>query len=500
MASRATVSFDVAALDRRLAMPIHRQLYELLRSYIIKGKLPAGCRLPATRTIAKALNVGRNTVITAYDQLLTEGYLEARSGSGTRVVEIMLQPPVAPNPRASPTHSRFSRRGSAIASQPQFGRSQHKINFHPGFPEIDTFPFSTWARLLAQNARSRSDHLLGYYNHSGHQGLREAIAEYVGTSRGVDCQPEQVIVVTGAQAALDLLARTLMDNSDIAWMEEPGYLGARTALLAGGASLAPLRVSEQGWNFNDPTLPPPRLIYVTPSCQWPFGTIMRLEERLQLLALADRHDAWIIEDDYDGEYRFRGRAVPAMQGLDRSGRVIYVGTFGKTLFSSLRLGFMVVPVELADAFDRIVNVTGHFAPLMLQATLADFIRQGYFAKHLRRMRALYSRRQERFVELCRQHLSEWIRVSQNDSGMQLFGRFVRPFDDREVAAMALSFGVDVQPVSANYHSDPPQHGLLLGYAGLNDRQSLAVISALRTTFQKMELKTPTAPPLYTQPV
>ena len=499
MASRATLLFDAVALDRSLATPIHRQLYELLRSYIITGKLPAGSRLPATRTLADALEVGRNTVITAYDQLLTEGYLEARSGSGTWVAEIMEQSPEPAEPRASPAHSRFSRRGNAIASQPQFGRRQHKINFHPGFPEIETFPFSTWARLLAQNARSRSEDLLGYYHYAGHQGLREAIAEYVGMARGVDCKPEQVIVVTGAQAALDLLARTLMDDGDVAWMEEPGYLGARTALLAGGARLAPLRVSERGWGLNDPTLPPPRLIYVTPSCQWPFGTIMRLEERLQLLALADRHDAWIVEDDYDGEYRFRGRAVSAMQGLDRAGRVIYVGTFGKTLFSSLRLGFMVVPIELSDAFDRTVNVTGHFAPLILQATLADFIRQGYFATHLRRMRALYARRQERFVELCRQHLAEWMKVSENDSGMQLFGRFVQPFDDREVAAVALSYGVDAQPVSANYHSDAPQHGLLLGYAGLNDRQSLAAISALRSTFQRLESKIPAARSLSAEP-
>ena len=281
-----------------------------------------------------------------------------------------------------------------------FGRRPNTINFHPGFPEIESFPFSTWARLLARNARSRAEELLGYYHYAGLPALQETIAEYVGVARGVECTPEQVIVVTGAQAALDLLARILIDEGDVAWLEEPGYLGARGALLAGGARLAPLRVGETGWKLTDPDLPPPRLIYVTPSCQWPFGSIMRIEERLQLLSIAERHRAWIIEDDYDGEYRFRGRAVSALQGLDRSGRVIYVGTFGKTLFSSLRLGFMVVPAELTAAFERAVNVTGHFAPLILQATLADFIRQGYFAAHLRRMRTLYARRQAEFVELC----------------------------------------------------------------------------------------------------
>jgi GntR family transcriptional regulator / MocR family aminotransferase len=302
----------------------------------------------------------------------------------------------------------------------------------------------------------------------------------------VNCRAEQVIVVTGAQAALDILARTLTDEGDVAWMEEPGYIGARTALLASGARLAPLRVSEEGWAIADATLPAPRLIYVTPSCQWPFGTTMRLEERLQLLAVAERHGAWIVEDDYDGEYRFRGKPVSAMQGLDRSDRVIYVGTFGKTLFSSLRLGFMVVPIELADAFEQAVNATGHFPPLILQATLADFIRGGYFATHLRRMRLLYASRQQQFIALCRAHLSDWMTVIENDSGIQLLGRFVQPLDDREVAKLAVSFGVSAQPISANYFVDSPLHGLLLGYAGLNERQSVAAMRGLRQTFEALD--------------
>jgi GntR family transcriptional regulator/MocR family aminotransferase len=327
---------------------------------------------------------------------------------------------------------------------------------------------------------------LGYYCYAGHPSLREAVAKYLGIARGVDCSPEQVVVVTGAQAALDLVARILLDQGDTVWMEEPGYLGARSALLGSGARLGPLRVTRQGWEFGDGGLSPPRLIYVTPSCQWPLGTIMRMEERLQLLALAERHDAWIVEDDYDGEYRFRGRPIPAMQGLDRSSRVIYVGTFGKTLFSSLRLGFLVVPPELSESFDRAISITGQFAPQLLQHTLADFIRQGHFAAHLKRMRRLYARRQQQFVALCRQHLARWMTVAENDSGMQLLGRFVASFDDREVAAEALRHGIDVQPVSINYHHDDPEHGLLLGFAGLTVRETLAAIVALRETFQVLE--------------
>ena len=191
-----------------------------------------------------------------------------------------------------------------------------------------------------------------------------------------------------------------MDEGDHVWMEEPGYLGARSAFLAGGARLAALKVGLHGWKLADPDLPPPRLIYVTPSCQWPFGTTMRIEERLQLLGIAERHRAWIIEDDYDGEYRLRGRPVPALGGLDRSDRVVYVGSFGKTLIPALRIGYLIVPRELSEAFGKAVSITGQFAPLILQATVNDFIRQGYFATHLKRMRRLYARRQANFVELA----------------------------------------------------------------------------------------------------
>ena len=244
-----------------------------------------------------------------------------------------------------------------------------------------------------RNARSRDESLVGYLSFAGHSGLRQTIASNISVSRGISCTADQVIIVTGAQAALDLVSRVLMDEGDHVWMEEPGYLGAKSAFLASGARLAPLKVDRHGWNLADPDLPPPRLIYVTPSCQWPFGTIMRIEERLQLLDIATRHGAWVIEDDYDGEYRYRGRPVPALHGLDSVDRVVYIGSFGKTMIPALRIGYLIVPRELSDSFDKAVSITGQFAPLLLQATVNDFIKQGYFATHLKRMRRLYARRQ-----------------------------------------------------------------------------------------------------------
>jgi GntR family transcriptional regulator/MocR family aminotransferase len=337
-----------------------------------------------------------------------------------------------------------------------------------------------------RNSRSRDESLLGYLNFAGHPGLRATIASNISVSRGIDCAPEQVIVVTGAQAALDLVSRVLMDEGDHVWMEEPGYLGAKSAFLAAGAKLAPLKVDRRGWNLSDLDLPSPRLIYVTPSCQWPFGTIMRIEERLQLLDIAERHGAWIVEDDFDGEYRFRGRPVPALRGLDHANHVVYIGSFGKTLLPALRIGYLIVPPELVSSFDKAVSITGQFAPLILQATVNDFIKQGYFATHLKRMRRLYARRQANFVKLCREHLGEWVTVSENDSGMQLLARFNRPLKDVDVVAAAVKEGLDVQAISINYHSTEPEHGLLLGYAAMDERQILRAVLALRAAFMRLE--------------
>jgi len=479
-------TLDVLAIDRTLSTPVHRQVYSAIREYILDRRLLPRAKLPATRDLAKQLGVGRNTIVAAYDQLLAEGFVEARPGSCTRVAELLERPRRAGSQRAPSPCSGLSRRGALIASLPQPHRTPGVIALYPGVPETESFPFSVWARLLARNARKLDDDVVGLHDFAGHPRLRKAIADYLGVARGVVCQPEQVIVVTGAQAALDLSARILIDDGDCAWMEEPGYRGARSALVGCGARLAPLRVSRRGWRLDDEALPTPRIIYVTPSCQWPFGTVMRMEERLQLLAIAERRNAWILEDDYDGEYRFRGQPAPALRGLDGADRVIYVGTFGKTLFPSLRLGFLVAPQELAPAFGRAVSVSGQFAPPLLQVTVADFIREGYFATHLKRMRRLYATRQGEFVALCRRHLSAWLRIEENDAGMQVMARFVTPIDDCRFAEAALAHGADVQPVSIDYHCDEPEHGLLLGFAALDGAKAEKAVLALRETFLSLE--------------
>ncbi|WP_259666841.1 MULTISPECIES: rhizopine catabolism transcriptional regulator MocR [Rhizobium] len=473
---------DMLVLDREASVPMHRQLYEKLRSEILAGRLKADTRLPPTRLMAEDLGVSRNTVISTYDALLAEGYLESRSGSGTWVATLPADAVTARNALDKTGAPSLSSRGSRMAKQPRDRTTPGHIAFHPGYPEIKSFPFSTWARLLKRHTRYSQEDLYGYHWVTGHPRLKTAIAEYLQASRGVDCGPEQVIVVNGTQAALDILARVLVDEGDVCWMEEPGYIGAQNALLSAGARLVPLPVGRDGWSLDDEARPAPRLIFVTPSCQWPLGCVMRMEDRLRLLQIAERHDAWIVEDDYDSEYRFRGRPIPAMQGLDKSGRVIYMGTFAKTLFPSLRIGFVVVPPHLADGFKRVASNTGHYPSLLLQAALADFISEGYFATHLRRMRRLYAERQKVFVSMCHRSLNRWLSIEESDAGMQLVGRFTQAVEDETLWAAAQKQGVNFSPLSRQFFSSPPEQGAILGYAGIDLKAMREGIACLRAAF------------------
>ena len=321
---------------------------------------------------------------------------------------------------------------------------------------------------MPARAKTARHDLFGTYSVTGYPALQEAIASYLKVARGVRCAPEQIVVTTGAQAALDLLARLLLDPGEAAWVEEPGYYGAQAAFVAAGARLEPLFVDVQGWTLEPSSGDPPRLIYVTPACQHPLGVTMRMEQRLRLLDIAERVDAWIIEDDFDGEYRFQGRPVPAMQGTDRSDRVIYLGTFAKLLFPALRLGFMVLPEPLLKGIGLALRITGQFAPLLLQAALADFIDQGYMSMHLRRMRRIYSARRLVFRQLAEIYLGEWMTLRPNDAGIQMIGVLREGLDDRAIAAFAARRGINVAPLSIHFRHSTPLAGLAMGYAATDE--------------------------------
>ena len=469
---------DALALDHAVALPLHRQLYDQLRALILRRTLAPLTALPSTRAMAVDLGVARNTVITAYEQLAAEGYLTASQGARACVADLPRQPvPMRTTHPADPLAG-LSERGRAMVDQPRQASFPGHAAFHPGTPDIQHFPFSIWGRLLLDRVRPGGEDLFGYHYIAGHPGLRAAIAGYLGASRGVNCDPEQIIVTTGAQAALDLLARLLLDPGDTVWMEEPGYLGAQSAFLAAGARLHPLHVGNDGWRLDD-AIPAARLVYLTPSCQCPLGLTMRVEQRLKVLEIAQRIGAWVIEDDFDSEYRFGGKPIPAMQGTDATGRVIYVGTFAKTLFPSLRIGFMVMPAGLAPRVKQAINTTGQFAPLTLQATLAEFIQCGHFARHLRRMRRLYARRRGLFMHHCGAQLADWLTPLPGNAGIQTAWLLDGGWNDQALAEAAKLRQVNVAPLSVHYRHGAPRNGVILGYAALSESMMMAGLRELR---------------------
>ncbi|MCP5153223.1 MAG: PLP-dependent aminotransferase family protein [Ectothiorhodospiraceae bacterium] len=466
---------DALCVERAGRHPLHRQVYEALRDAVLAGRVRPGTRLPSTRSLASQLGVSRNTVISAYEQLTSEGFLESRAGAGTRVCAVFPERPSGTPTRAlvrarttpPPT---VSRRGALIGATLRPTSPATATAFQPGLPALDQFPFAIWNRLLTRAARQLDRAELGYGASGGLPALRETVAEYLTASRGVRCRPSQVVVTGGAQAALDLATRMLLDPGDEAWLEEPGYSGARGALLAAGARLRPVPVDDEGLDVEHAAahFPRARLAYVTPSYQFPCGVTMSLERRLSLIDWAERAGAWVIEDDYDSEYRYRGRPLNALQGLDDGERVVYLGTFSKTLFPALRVAYLVVPEPLADAFRNALRITGQDASVPVQAALAAFIGEGHFAAHVRRMRALYASRQRRFVELASARVGDWLDIRPTDAGMQIAATLRVAGDDRAVSAAAARRGLVAPPLSGLHLGPVTRSGLFLGYAGIDD--------------------------------
>jgi GntR family transcriptional regulator/MocR family aminotransferase len=482
---KAAATLGLLALDRRAGEPLQEQLYRRIREDILAGRLAAGTRLPPTRGLAREAGVARNTVVVTYERLLHEGYLVSRTGSGTRVAEL---PPEAllsvrspgPASRAVGSPARLSARGAAVVRARRAAHDPGRRAFQPGLPELRQFPHGLWARLLQRHARRPPRGSLGYGHAAGLPALRASIASHVGAVRGVVCDPEQVIVVAGAQAGLDLVCRLLLDPGDEAWIENPGYLGARGALCGAGAVLVPIRVDADGLDVRAGAARAPRarLVYTTPSHQFPLGVTMSLPRRLALLDWAAHAGAWVVEDDYDSEYRYAGRPLPAMQGLDAGGRVIYLGTFSKTMFPALRAGWVVVPKLLARHFAVAIRNTGHGVPAVVQAALADFIDEGHFATHVRRMRGLYAKRQAALVAAAGRYLDGRLVVAPAEAGMQIAARLPAGSDDRALSAALDAAGIVAPPLSDYALGRPPVRGLFLGYAGVPEREIAGAVQTL----------------------
>lgn len=448
-------------LDRSGAVPLGRQLYEAIRAAILDGRLGSGQRLPASRALADGLGLGRNTVVGVFERLADEGFVEARGAAGTAVAR--LDPALLRRPALAPA-GHLSDRGRALSGIER-GAARPQGAFVPGLPALDLFPGELWARLMARRLRQSNSALLGFEHGAGWPPLREAIARHVATARGIVVEPGQVLVTAGAQGALDLLARLLADAGDPAWIEDPGYLGARGALVGAGLDLTPVPVDGEGLMVGAglAVCPRPRLIYVTPSHQYPTGVALSLPRRLALLQAAEAADAWVIEDDYDGEFRFDGPPIAPLHNLSPRGRVIYVGTFGKALAPALRVGYALLPAALVAPATAALRHTGHAPPLLVQATLADFLMDGHFTAHLRRLQALYAERRAALVEGCARHLHEYGALMPAEAGIQLAFR-LHGLDDRRAAAAALAEGVVAPPLSRAVLGTARVSGLQFGFA------------------------------------
>ena len=459
-------------IDRSSSIPIYRQIYDGLRQCILDGVLRPGQQVPSTRALAVQLDVSRLPVLTAYEQLLHECYLEGRTGSGTFVCA------------ALPDHLlRVPAPARTAVRLPPTARDYGGLGpFRTSLPALDQFPQALWAKLVARHAHTMTRAQMAYGDPAGVGALREAIAEHLRAARGVRCEPEQVLVVSGSQAALRLTAAVLLARGDRVAVEEPTYPGARAAWTAGGARSVPVPVDEEGIRVSVLRGTSVRAVYVTPSHQYPLGMSMTAARRLALLDWASRQRTFIVEDDYDSDYRYVSRPLGALQGMDAHGRVIYIGTFSKVLFPALRIGYLVVPPSLVPRFVEARASLDLFSPTLYQLALAEFLREGHFARHVRRMRGVYVKRREALLSGLERHCAEYLSVYNADAGLHVTV-LSRQADDEELVARMARRGLTAAALSACYSGKVRQQGLLLGFGGFTERRLLEATRILGEIFK-----------------
>lgn len=459
-------------------LPMYRQLYEGLRRKILAGKLAPGQRVPSTRTVSQQLGVSRNTVAQSYAQLLSEGYFQAIVGSGTFVCRQIPEDLSASSPPTQPLNQQnrlLSTYGESLIDFDPFlpPDPTAPISFRYGRPALDEFPLTIWRQLLSRHCRDNPDTLDYNPDLLGHKPLRQAIADYLVRSRQVHCHPNQIVIVSGSQQAIDLTARILINRGDAVAIENPGYLGARQAFAAQGAELCPISVDQSGIVVEELSKfasSPIKLLYVTPSHQFPTGAVMSLSRRLELLAWAESTNALVIEDDYDSEYRYGEHPIPALKELDKNDAVLYMGTFSKVLFPALRVGYLVLPPDLVRVFCHAKWLVDRQSPLLEQYVLTDFITEGHLERHIRRMRHLYDQRRQTLVEALLHYFHCHINIMGENAGMHLMIQLDLPLDDTEVIDKANHVGIGLTSASPYYTRDSRKGQFILGYAELNESQ------------------------------
>lgn len=447
-------------------MAMQRSLYLGLRHLMEQGELPVGTRLPSSRALARHLHIARNTALAALDQLTHEGFIDTRPGAGSFVAPSMTKPAVH-NPGSTssgPTHSSIglSQRGQRLTPTYPIGHAPHGA-FVPGLPGTPLFPWETWRKLLHRHLRQAPPEWMHYQSDGGLLRLREVLCDYLRLSRSVNCDPEQILITQGAQQGFWLVAQLLANQGEHVWFENPGYEGARAALIAAGLILDPVSVDQDGMQVDNANSKP-ALIYITPSYQYPCAVTLSLERRRQLLALVEQHDAYIIEDDYDSEFRYDARPLASLQGMSDGARVIYTGTFSKVMYPGIGLGYLVLPKALASDFKRAATRLARASHYPLQAAVADFIADGAFRRHINRCRHAYQQRQQALRDALAPAVERGLQLSPGLAGMHLLATHPRGIDEASIQTQAKTHGIQLKALSPLYITVPSHTGLVLGYA------------------------------------
>ena len=486
MAKVAEPIAPVIAVDRKASDPLHKQVYDGFRMVIVRGNLRPGQRVPSSRSLAVELGISRIPVLNAYAQLLAEGYFESRKGAGTFVSDSLPESLTVCKER-TPQFAQVgsgprpvARRGLLLtAERPPWARGFGALGVHQ--PAFEHFPFQIWSSIVTRHTRSPRLSAIHNIDALGTETFREAICTYLRTARAVHCEPNQVMIVAGSQQALEISARVLLGRGSSIWVEDPGYRLARNVFAGAGCNLIPVPIDEDGMivSAGIKRCPKARAAYVTPSHQYPLGATMSAGRRMQLLNWAQSAGSWIIEDDYDSEYRFKSAPISSLQGLDRNARVIYIGTFSKVLFPSLRLGYIVIPEDLVGHFAAVRSAMDIFPPYLYQETITDFMREGHFARHIRKMRLLYGERRTALVNSIRDQLGPELEIHGSQAGMHLAVTLPKGLSDQEIASRAAARGLWLWPLSPSYLGKHARQGLILGFGNTPVDEMPRAVSQLR---------------------